>query len=125
MTRVWVAVGIFAAIIVLATTEYRLTIGTADKVIDVLEQTEISAKESSEQTEKLCGDIKKLWNEKKDYLAMFLSHEEIDRINISIDKLTRLSKQHNFEEVDIECGTLANYIESLKEAEKVDFHNIL
>lgn len=125
MTRVWISIGLFAVIIALAFSEYRLAVGTSDSISEILEKTEISAKQHSDNTEKLCGDMKELWEERKTYLAMFLSHEEIDQISISLDKLVRMSSQKNYENIYVECSTLYNRIESLKETEKVDLHNIL
>lgn len=125
MTRVWVSLGLFAVIITLAFTEYNLAVGTSDSISEILEKTEISAKQRSDDTEQLCGDMNELWTSRKTYLAMFLSHEEIDQISISLDKLVRLSSQENYDTLYIECSTLRNRIESLKETEKVDLHNIL
>lgn len=125
MTRVWVSLGLLAVIITLAFTEYNLAVGTSDSISETLEKTEISAKHRSDDTEQLCGDMNTLWNSRKTYLAMFLSHEEIDQISISLDKLVRLSSQENYDTLYIECSALRNRIESLKETEKVDLHNIL
>ncbi len=125
MTRVWVALGLLAVIFTLAFTEYNLTANTSDAISEIIEKTEISAKNNSDETERLCGEMMNLWENKKLYLAMFLSHEEIDDINISLDRLEKFCEQKEYEKVYVECGTLSCRIESLKETEKVSMNNIL
>lgn len=125
MTRVWIAAGLAVLVAALAITEFNLSVSTSDNILKELEKTETSAKISSDTTDELCGDIQKLWDSKKVKLAMFLSHEEIDQISISIEKLARLSEQKNYEEFYLECGTLKKHIEGLKETELVNLHNIL
>lgn len=125
MTRVWIAFGLLAVIFILAFTEYNITVNTSDNITALLEETEISAKNNSAETKRLCGDIKKLWEGKKTILAIFLSHKEIENINISIDQLKKLCEKKEYEKVYVECATLSCLIESLKESEKVSLHNIL
>lgn len=125
MTRVWIAGVLAALVVLLAFTEFNLTKNTASDICEILEKTETSAKYSPDKLDELCGDIKEIWESKKIKLAMFLSHEEIDEIGISIEKLSRLSELEKYEEFYIECGTLYNHIEGLKETEFVSLHNIL
>ena len=125
MTRVWIAFGLFAVIFTLAFTEYSITVNTSDNITTLLEETEISAKNNSAKTKRLCGDIKNMWEDKKTILAIFLSHKEIENINVSIDRLEKLCEQQEYEKVYVECATLSCLIESLKESEQVSLHNIL
>ncbi len=125
MTRVWIAAGIVAAIISLAVVEFRLAVNTSDEILEIVEETEISAKSSHKNMDGLCREIKDLWDSRKTTLAMFLSHEEISDIDISIDKISRMSMQKKYDEIYIECGILQSNIEGLKETEFVNLHNIL
>lgn len=124
MTKVWIALAITAAIFTMAFSEMKLTQSVSDSIADIINKTEISAKSNSKNTEKLCGEIKELWNSKKSKLEMYLSHNEIDQIDISIEKLIRYCEQLKFENVYIECGVLKTNIEALKDGEEIVFHNI-
>lgn len=124
MTRVWIAAGIIAAVISLAVVEFRLTVKTSDEILEIVEKTEISAKSSHNNIDELCREIKDLWDSRKTALAMFLSHEEFSDIDISIEKINRMSTQEKYDEIYIECGILQSNIEGLKETEFVNLHNI-
>ncbi len=124
MTRVWAALGIALMIITLAFTEYFLTEHASDNLLTIIEKTEISATSHSENTKKLCGEIKELWDSKKSQLEIFLSHGEIDQIDISIENIVRNCEQSKFENVYIECGVLKNHFNSLKDSEELNLHNL-
>lgn len=125
MTRVWIAAGLAGLVILLAVTELRLTWKTSNDIWEILEETEISAKNSPDKAGELCGDIEEIWESKKKKLAMFLSHEELESVDISIERLNRLAEVGNFEQFYIECGTLRKELEGLKETEYVNLHNLL
>lgn len=125
MTRVWVALGLLASIIVLAIAEFNLAVNTSDELLKVLDKAEVSAKLSSDQAEEFCGEMEEIWNSRKKRLAMFLSHDEIDEIGTSIESLKRLSQREKYDDFYIECGTLSEHIESLKETEIVNLQNFL
>lgn len=124
MTKIWTALGITIIIFTLAFTEFNISKNTCDNFLEILEKTEISAKDKSENTERLCGDIKDLWDKRKYQLEIFLQHSEIDQIDISIEKLTRYCEQKNFDRAYIECGILKNYINSLTDSSIISFHNL-
>ena len=125
MTRVWIAIALLAVIFALAFAEYNITVSTSDNITTLLEKIEISAKNSSADTKQLCGDIKNLWENKKSILATFLSHKEIESINISIERMEKFCEKEEYEKIFAECATLSCLIESLKESEQVSWHNIL
>lgn len=125
MTRVWVALGLLAIILALAFTEFNFTVNTSDDILEILEKTEISARSQSDETVKLCGEMEEIWNNRRNYLSMFLSHDEIDEIDISIESLIRLSEQKNYDKFYIECGVLLNHIQSIKDSEKILPRNLL
>ena len=62
MNKLWSALGVAVIIFMLAFTEFNLTKNTADDILEIIDKTEISAKNSSQDTEKLCGEIKDLWD---------------------------------------------------------------
>jgi len=124
MTKIWIALAITAAIFTMAFSELYLTRNVSDNIVNIINQTEISAKSKSMNTEKLCGEIKKLWNSKKSQLEMYLSHNEIDQIDISIENIIRYCEQRKFDNVYTECGVLKTHIEALKDGEEIVFHNI-
>lgn len=125
MTRVWIAAGLAGLVILLAIAELRLTGQTSNDLWEILKETEISAKNSPDKTGELCGDIEEIWESKKKKLAMFLSHEELDNIDISIERLNRLAEVERFDQFYIECGTLRKKLEGLRETEYVNLHNLL
>ena len=124
MTKIWTALGITILIFTLAFTELNLTKDTSDVLVEIIEKTEISAKNNSNETESLCGDIKDLWDKRKFELELFLPHNEMDQIDISIENLKRYCEIGNFEKVYIECGILKNYINSMVDSEGINFHNL-
>ncbi len=124
MTKIWIALAITATIFTMAFSEMFITQNVSDSIVEIIDKTQISAKSESVNTEKLCGEIRNLWNSKKSQLELFLSHNEVDQIDISIEKLIRYCEQLKFENVYIECGVLKTYIEALKDGEDVVFHNI-
>ena len=124
MNKLWSALGVAVIIFMLAFTELNLTKNTADDILEIIDKTEISAKNSSEDTEKLCGEIKNLWDNKKSKLQIFLSHGDIDSIDISIESIKRYCEEDRFDKAYIECGVLKNRINSLKDGEVINFVNI-
>ena len=124
MNKLWSALGVAVIIFMLAFTELNLTKNTADDILEIIDKTEISAKNSSEDTEKFCGEIKDLWDNKKSKLQIFLSHGDIDSIDISIESIKRYCEEDRFDKAYIECGVLKNRINSLKDGEVINFVNI-
>lgn len=124
MTKVWTALAITVLIFTLAFTELFLTENVSDNILETLDKTEISAKDNSENTERLCGEIQNLWNSKKNRLEIFLSHGDIDQIDISIENIIRYCEQSEFDKLYIECGVLKNHMNSLKDSETINLHNI-
>ena len=124
MNKLWSAFGVTVIIFVLAFTELFLTKSTADDILEIIDKTEISAKNSSQDTEKFCGEIKDLWDNKKSKLQIFLSHGDIDSIDISIESIKRYCEEDRFDKAYIECGVLKNRINSLKDGEVINFVNI-
>ena len=124
MNKLWSALGVAVIIFMLAFTELNLTKNTADDILEIIDKTEISAKNSSEDTEKLCGEIKDLWDDKKSKLQIFLSHSDIDSIDISIESIKRYCEEDRFDKAYIECGVLKNRVNSLKDGEVINFVNI-
>ncbi len=125
MTRVWTALGILAVLFGLAYTEYRLAADTARELLVVLDETEISAEAHSPEVSNLCGDLEEIWDKRKNYLAMFLQHDEIDAISTGIGKLSVLAKQENYDSFAVECVVLRGQLTSLEEAQLINAHNIL
>ena len=124
MNKLWSALGVTVIIFVLAFTELFLTKSTADDILEIIDKTEISAKNSSEDTEKLCGEIKNLWDNKKSKLQIFLSHSDIDSIDISIESIKRYCEEKRFDKAYVECGVLKNRVNSLKDGEEINIINI-
>lgn len=124
MNKLWSALGVAVIIFMLAFTELNLTKNTADDILEIIDKTEISAKNSSHDTEKFCGEIKDLWDNKKSKLQIFLSHGDIDSIDISIESIKRYCEEDRFDKAYIECGVLKNRINSLKDGEVINFVNI-
>ena len=124
MNKLWSALGVTVIIFVLAFTELFLTKSTADDILEIIDKTEISAKNSSEDTEKLCGEIKDLWDNKKSKLQIFLSHSDIDSIDISIESIKRYCEEKRFDKAYVECGVLKNRVNSLKDGEEINIINI-
>ena len=124
MNKLWSAFGVTVIIFVLAFTELFLTKSTADDILEIIDKTEISAKNSSEDTEKLCGEIKDLWDNKKSKLQIFLSHSDIDSIDISIESIKRYCEEKRFDKAYVECGVLKNRVNSLKDGEEINIINI-
>ena len=124
MNKLWSAFGVTVIIFVLAFTELFLTKSTADDILEIIDKTEISAKNSSEDTEKLCGEIKNLWDNKKSKLQIFLSHSDIDSIDISIESIKRYCEENRFDKAYVECGVLKNRVNSLKDGEEINIINI-
>ena len=124
MNKLWAAFGVTVIIFVLAFTELFLTKSTADDILEIIDKTEISAKNSSEDTEKLCGEIKNLWDNKKSKLQIFLSHSDIDSIDISIESIKRYCEEKRFDKAYVECGVLKNRVNSLKDGEEINIINI-
>ncbi len=124
MNKLWLALGVAVIIFILAFTEFNLTKNTADDILEIIDKTEISAKNSSQDTEKLCGEIKDLWDNKKSKLQIFLSHGDIDSIDISIESIKRYCEEDRFDKAYIECGVLKNRVNSLKDGEEVNFVNV-
>ena len=124
MTKIWIAFVVSILILSLAFTEFHMTVTTAKQEINLIEKAEHSAKNNSEKTEKLCGDIKKLWDDKKHRLEIFLPHSDIDQIDISVENLVRYCEQKDFKKVYTECGVLKNHMSSLNDSEEVNFHNL-
>ena len=124
MNKLWSAFGVTVIIFVLAFTELFLTKSTADDILEIIDKTEISAKNSSEDTEKLCGEIKDLWDDKKSKLQIFLSHSDIDSIDISIESIKRYCEEKRFDKAYVECGVLKNRVNSLKDGEEINIINI-
>ena len=124
MNKLWSAFGVTVIIFVLAFTELFLTKSTADDILEIIDKTEISAKNSSEDTEKLCGEIKNLWDNKKSKLQIFLSHSDIDSIDISIESIKRYCEEKRFDKAYVECGVLKNRVNSLKDGEEINIINI-
>ncbi len=124
MNKLWSALGVAVIIFMLAFTELNLTKNTADDILEIIDKTEISAKNSSQDTEKFCGEIKDLWDNKKSKLQIFLSHGDIDSIDISIESIKRYCEEDRFDKAYIECGVLKNRINSLKDGEVINFVNI-
>ena len=124
MNKLWSAFGVTVIIFVLAFTELFLTKSTADDILEIIDKAEISAKNSSEDTEKLCGEIKDLWDDKKSKLQIFLSHSDIDSIDISIESIKRYCEEKRFDKAYVECGVLKNRVNSLKDGEEINIINI-
>lgn len=124
MNKLWSALGVTVIIFVLAFTELFLTKSTADDILEIIDKAEISAKNSSEDTEKLCGEIKDLWDDKKSKLQIFLSHSDIDSIDISIESIKRYCEEKRFDKAYVECGVLKNRVNSLKDGEEINIINI-
>ena len=124
MNKLWLALGVAVIIFILAFTEFNLTKNTADDILEIIDKTEISAKNSSQDTEKFCGEIKDLWDNKKSKLQIFLSHGDIDSIDISIESIKRYCEEDRFDKAYIECGVLKNRVNSLKDGEEVNFVNV-
>lgn len=124
MNKLWSALGVAIIIFILAFTELSLTKSTADDILEIIDKTEISAKNSSENTEKLCGEIKDLWENKKSKLQIFLSHGDIDSIDISIESINRYCEEDRFDKAYIECGVLKKRVNSIKDGEEINFLNI-
>ena len=124
MNKLWSALGVAVIIFMLAFTELNLTKNTADDILEIIDKTEISAKNSSQDTEKFCGEIKDLWDNKKSKFQIFLSHGDIDSIDISIESIKRYCEEDRFDKAYIECGVLKNRINSLKDGEVINFVNI-
>ena len=124
MNKLWLALGVAVIIFILAFTEFNLTKNTADDILEIIDKTESSAKNSSQDTEKLCGEIKDLWDNKKSKLQIFLSHGDIDSIDISIESIKRYCEEDRFDKAYIECGVLKNRVNSLKDGEEVNFVNV-
>lgn len=124
MTKVWTAFVITIIVFTLAFTEFFLTKNTSNNILEIIGKTEISAKDNSENTKELCGEIENLWDNRKSQLEIFLSHSEIDNIDISIENINRYCEQSKFEMVYVECGVLKNHFKSLRDGEIIRFHNI-
>ncbi len=125
MTRVWTALGILVVLLGLAYTEYRLTTDTARQLLSVLEEAEISAETHSPEASGLCGDLEEIWDKRKNHLAMFLPHDEIDEISTSLSKLAVLAKQKDYYSFEVECAVLREKVTSLGETQLITAHNIL
>ena len=124
MNKLWSALGVAVIIFMLAFTELNLTKNTADDILEIIDKTEISAKNSSQDTEKFCGEIKDLWDNKKSKLQIFLSHSDIDSIDISIESIKRYCEEKRFDKAYVECGVLKNRVNSLKDGEEINIINI-
>lgn len=125
MTRVWIAFGILAAILWAAFTQYNMATETSDEIMDILEKTELSAKANSAETEKLCEELYNIWDNKKEKLAVFLPHDELDETSTNIERILRLAQKGKYDWLYIECAELKGRMEELRETELVKLHNIL
>ena len=123
MNKLWSALAVTIIIFLLAFTEFFVTKNTADNILEIIDKTEISAKNSSEDTEKFCGEIKNLWENNKSKLQIFLPHGDIDNIDISIERIKRYCEEDRFDKAYIECGVLKNRVNSLKDGEEISLVN--
>ena len=124
MNKLWSALIVTIIIFMLAFAEFSLTKNTADDILEIIDKTEISAKNGLKDTEKLCGEIKDIWDNKKPKLQIFLSHGEIDSVDISIENIKRYCEEDRYDKAYIECGVLKNRVNSLKDGEEINFTNI-
>ena len=123
MTKIRTAFVITIIIFTLAFAEYKITKDTFSDVSKIIEQTEISAKNRSDDTDRLCGEIEDEWNKRQYLLEIFQSHGEMDKVDISIENLKRLSEENNFDRIYLECGVLRNNIKSLADDEEIKLYN--
>lgn len=124
MTKIKIALVIAALILALAFTEYYVTVSVCDNILEKIGETEISAKADSDETKKLCGEIRSVWDSRKQYIEIFLPHSEADEIDITLEQMYRYSEIQNYNDVIIQCGILKNQMDSLKNSEGITLYNI-
>lgn len=104
--------------------ELKITKDSSEQMLEITSKTERSAKDRSDNTKQLCMEMKDTWQKYKSKLGFFMTHSEIDQIDISIENINRYCDQGNYAEVYVECGELKNRTAALGDGEKISFYNL-
>ena len=66
-----------------------------------------------------------LWQEKKDFLGMFLGNEDIDALDVEMFALKNEIDKKDSDGISESCGVITGYIENIRQTERLSFGNVL
>lgn len=68
--------------------------------------------------------VQKIWDRQKGWWAMALDHQEIDNIDMSLNRIDKYVSMHDRSMASAELAVLKHMLEHIPEKEQVTFQNI-
>lgn len=79
---------------------------------------------SFENASKSLNEFKNIWGNYSHNISIFTNHNELDDINVQIEKLTQNIAYKNKMESLISTNTISNILEGINEMEKLNIQNL-
>lgn len=65
-----------------------------------------------------------MWQEKKDFLGMFLGNEDVDALDVEMFSLKKALDGNDSDAVSESSGVISGYIENIRQTERLSFGNV-
>lgn len=125
MKRLWVALIIAVIAAGLCTAEMIYTLSKTNEAEQVVAQAVQSYHEGNlEEAAKKINKLSDDWSEQQSYLNVFLYHDLVENIGISLGAATKYIETDNSEFI-VECEKVQQLLRAMKDAELPKFENIL
>lgn len=125
MKRLWVALAIAIIAAGLCTTEMMYTLSMTDRTDKGLSKAVTAYKEGDNRSaSEQINRLSEKWNEQQSYMNVFLYHDIVENIGISLGAATKYIETDNSEFL-VECEKIKQLLRAMKDAELPKFENIL
>lgn len=126
MKRIWVAIVAFIIIISLCIAESFLINNTVSNLKDeIITMQSFIKEEDSENAQISTENIQKIWMEKNKGIAMLISHDKLEDLEISISTLSASLESGEYNDCFTETYRIITQLENLKKNEIPSINNIL
>lgn len=125
MKRIWIAIGIFLAIVALCATETMYTVYVTNTTENLIQES-IKLYESNNLTRatEAFDKAENLWVANRNYLDIFLAHNSVDEVSISVSAAKKYLTIGKGKDYLVECERAKEQLNNLKDEELPSFENI-